>query len=808
MFFGLGAWATPGPKQLQYLQGALVGFLKRVLRLTKHHVPAERVLMLAHTAEVRARLAIERLLYAQRLFRTGPAFLHHLIHQELACSDKSWLNGLRADLDWMENVNPGSLPQGWSQDMTTLFEWWQEPQTCWVRLVKKTWKLHLAQNAIIVDAKSLHAGIFHNLREAGATFTTAQDDFLDWEERHDCFCGKIFATRRGLLAHQRKAHALFSVERQFLQGCTCLHCGKFMWSTQRLQQHLAYIPKALGFNPCFYALQTQARQVPYEKEDVGATAAYAGLHRRECLQTAGPAINPCPVWETHRIQTLAELDECKQKLQIPHQPPDPVGEGEKIGEELSKATLCWFRQFYPNGPTEDEKALLVDAWVEVLCKRSFETEDDLDPWLEWVFLLWGEHWMPDLTDTLEDGVAEIDIDHIFADFASQLERYRNLARRAHLEHRLQLCVPPMPSAHRAPPEAGRTKHPKSNSKVVQKVPRSFADQTEWQQRVRAMHFLDLPPTRLCPMILVPSGEEAFLVVHLFSGRRRHQDVHAYLHEFGAERNLKLVVLSLDTAVSTDFGDLSLGSDSWQQLMRIYAAGAVSATLLGSPCETFSEARFTLPESLPTGGAPWPRPLRSAERLLGLDGLTARELKQCHLGGNFYQQGALVLSHHMQSGGVLVSEHPAKPTDAQRPSIWSSAIIEVLLRHPDAKLTHVNQYQWGASVVKPTGLLHYHMPNFRKDLYQHADLYASKPKDVAIGRDPSGQFRTSRHKEYPPRFCKGLAFSIVQALTAAKRKQEVSCIGNLPESLMKWIHGAARASTVMYRNTWLPDYQGT
>ena len=97
-------------------------------------------------------------------------------------------------------------------------------------------------------------------------------------------------------------------------------------------------------------------------------------------------------------------------------------------------------------------------------------------------------------------------------------------------------------------------------------------------------------------------------------------MHAYLHEFGAERNLKLVVLSLDTAVSTDFGDLSLGSDSWQQLMRIYAAGAVSATLLGSPCETFSEARFTLPESLPPGGAPWPRPLRSAERLLGLEGL--------------------------------------------------------------------------------------------------------------------------------------------------------------------------------------------
>ena len=157
MFFGLGAWATPGPKQLQYIQGALVGLLKRVLRLAKCRVPAERVLMMAHTADVRARLAVERLLYAQRLFRTGPAFLHHLLHQEFACSDRSWLHGLRADLDWLESVNPGCLPEGWRNDMTSLFDWWQEPHMGWVRLVKKTWKLHLAQNAIIVDAKYLHA---------------------------------------------------------------------------------------------------------------------------------------------------------------------------------------------------------------------------------------------------------------------------------------------------------------------------------------------------------------------------------------------------------------------------------------------------------------------------------------------------------------------------------------------------------------------------------------------------------------------------------------------------------------------------
>ena len=101
--------------------------------------------------------------------------------------------------------------------------------------------------------------------------------------RFDCFCGCVLSTKRGLLAHQRKAHALFSAEHQFLQGCTCLHCGKYLWSTQRLQQHLAYIPKTLGYNPCFHALQSQARQVPYCKVDDGCNASFAGLHRRECL---------------------------------------------------------------------------------------------------------------------------------------------------------------------------------------------------------------------------------------------------------------------------------------------------------------------------------------------------------------------------------------------------------------------------------------------------------------------------------------------------------------------------------------------
>ena len=132
-----------------------------------------------------------------------------------------------------------------------------------------SWNLHLTQNAIMTDAKRLHGEVFRTLKFAGATFLRVG---VDLEDVYTCVCGRSFDTNRGLLAHQRRAHQIFSLERPFLQGCTCLHCGKFLWSTQRLQQHLAYIPKGLGYNPCYYALVEQGRQVRMLASDLSSMA--------------------------------------------------------------------------------------------------------------------------------------------------------------------------------------------------------------------------------------------------------------------------------------------------------------------------------------------------------------------------------------------------------------------------------------------------------------------------------------------------------------------------------------------------------
>jgi len=232
---------------------------------------------------------------------------------------------------------------------------------------------------------------------------------------------------------------------------------------------------------------------------------------------------------------------------------------------------------------------------------------------------------------------------------------------------------------------GRPKHPKTNSKTQQVVGRAFEEQSSWQRRVRSLSFLDLPCEQRVPKLQLPDGSHAFLVIHLFSGRRRANDVHAYLHELGAQQGLQVIVLSMDTAVSYEFRNLALNAASWKMLLQLYHAGVVAATKVGSPCETFSEARFHSQPADEDGSArPGPRPLRSADTLFGLEGLSMRELKQCHMGGFFFQQAALALSLHMAYGGCYVSEHPAQPRDPSRPSVWTSALIEVLRQHPDVR----------------------------------------------------------------------------------------------------------------------------
>lgn len=72
----------------------------------------------AQVLDMRARLAFDSLLYAQRVFAVGigwPIFLQNAIHLEEDAVKDSWFAGLRADLHWMHEIGSTALPANWNE---------------------------------------------------------------------------------------------------------------------------------------------------------------------------------------------------------------------------------------------------------------------------------------------------------------------------------------------------------------------------------------------------------------------------------------------------------------------------------------------------------------------------------------------------------------------------------------------------------------------------------------------------------------------------------------------------------------------
>ena len=355
-----------------------------------------------------------------------------------------------------------------------------------------------------------------------------------------------------------------------------------------------------------------------------------------------------------------------------------------------------------------------------------------------------------------------------------------------------------------------TANVKERLSTKQQVPSTFLDQGHWHMTFREIQWRDLPREAYVPYIVEQNGKPCFIIAHLFSGRRRKEDFHWWLQHYATEYDIDLCILSLDTAISQSSGDLHRSAPSWRRLEQCYSLGLIAASLLGTPCETFSQARYTpAPADCQRR---WPRPLRSAEFLFGLPGLSIRELLQTQLGTGFALQGLEVICHHLARGGLVVSEHPAAPADLERPTIWRAGLTELLLRHPDVRLQTICQYEWGARSVKPTGLLGLRVPGLIGALRTAVIPHVRKPQQAAIGCDEAGAFRTALLKEYPPRLCQGLAWAFIKHLRAAQRGGRTRAVSReaiLMEAgeIFGWMAEVAEAGmTIRSDASFLPDHQ--
>ena len=672
LFFGAGAWRTPTLRQMHKLRSAWIRLLRRTMRLNPAdtHKSNLEVCLQAGEADLRAKLAYERLLYAQRFFAHAPSHIHHLAHVEYSCTPTSWLHGLQADLVWLHALVPDRVPQAWTVDFTEPIDYWQAGGAQWKSILKDAWKKHRHQEQIILEAKHFHQQIYTIWTKAGATFAPSPFEDSSRILAHTCSCGRSFTTAQGLATHRWQVHQYFSPEYQFLTEATCAHCLKFLWTTQRLRQHLAYMPRDGRPNECYTALSQRFDALPYGQ--VSFPRAVLGLDRKESLQAEGPLqLGPTK----HEIQVAAwteGLQRCREDLTIRHEPVNASKNEEQLRFLFTGLTKQWCHKWEATCCHTE----LGDKWLAAMSQLP----EEFHPWAEKIFISWGNNDLQDFIAQLVHGELESVLDDAFASVAYDLPRHDCMRRANWYAGRLEFASDPPPVRPHRPVQRG-TANPIERATTAQHVTRLYGEQEEWLSKLRDCKLDFHPPDAPTPLWTTPTPMPTFLIAHLFSGRRRQTDCHAQLNKYAERLRVRFVVLSLDTANSIFYGNLEHTSASWLQLQKLYEQGHIAASICGSPCETFTEARYMQPPPEVATPFRWPRPLRSWARLFGLDNLTHREMRQLRAGSAFFLQVIQVLSWHITKGGLFVAEHPAAPRDRSRPSIWTSPLVETFLAVP-------------------------------------------------------------------------------------------------------------------------------
>ena len=814
LYFGLGGIPTVGER----LMKQIVAFVSRVYRDILEQplwgeapMETEHFFMVNSLTHPRVRIARDRLLFAARLYRWGPTFVHEALqHETKVCKTASWLNSLQDDLDWMRATLQDQWPDNVECAVEGLIIHWQHGSLPWSTLVRKAHTKHLLQEKGMAQVFHWHRQIFDLLDKTGFKFSPdplREDDRISMGGKI-CHCGRVFTTGQGLQLHKAKAHGEFAPEHDFVTGATCTVCKRYFWSSQRLQQHLAYIPRGGrngAYNRCFAELARQGGD-PSQFTRVAIPDSSRGWNRRDSLPVEGPDWNP-PSAAHAEVQALQQQTE-KASLDLqtfgidtaPEEPFQAI-----FLEELTRMTRTWFDSFDSDTPSHIARGQLQDAWISALDNTTSEDAQELPRGHLLAFERWGQQALPDLMAEWMDGYAEDYADKAFADLLTGLDGYQELLRFRALEQRYHAAVykaeqTVQPKPHRVPknrqvPKAapGRTKTP---------IRSHFANQDAWIEGLRQIECVQHPDLRdTAPRLKTVAGKPHYIVVHLFSGRRRDTDFHAHLHRLFANFEAQLTVLSLDTAVSKQFGDLTVGSETWRHLVPLYEKGLVCATLVGAPCETWSEARHTEAPEDDASGKFWPRPLRSHDRPWGLQGLRNKEIRQLQQGSQLHLSSLWLCLQHLRSGGLFLSEHPWMPKRPERASSWRTPLMQLVCGLPRIKLWCIHQVNWGAPAVKPTGILTCRGEHLGKS-FSKWRLQKRPRVEAAIGKDGQGMFNTSKLKEYPNEFSLALAQCVADFVSTRQAGTPVDCESHL----LEWIQEAKRACEYLFREQWLPDYQ--
>ena len=250
-----------------------------------------------------------------------------------------------------------------------------------------------------------------------------------------------------------------------------------------------------------------------------------------------------------------------------------------------------------------------------------------------------------------------------------------------------------------------------------------------------------------PQVHVPRVLSERFVIHFFSGRRRKGDLQERLEALPTATGFLLHVLSVDLVYGKEADLLDAGHR--KRWLNIFASGVVLAFWAGPPCETWSTARHNALAHINV------RPVRSAVSPWGLMAMAVREARQVLVANLLMWLSllCLILQATWQHYGML--EHPQRPRQPERASIWRTALWKIIQQ---MGCLEVGIYQglYGARSAKPTCLSFTPARSWIPQVLDKHRTCESLPKEVSIGKNSEGSFWTSQLKEYPTALNSALA----------------------------------------------------
>ena len=142
----------------------------------------------------------------------------------------------------------------------------------------------------------------------------------------------------------------------------------------------------------------------------------------------------------------------------------------------------------------------------------------------------------------------------------------------------------------------------------------------------------------------------------------------------------------------------LNDAAWEEIFAEIRAGRYDFVWMGTPCTTFSRARYR---------RPGPPPLRAKDHIYGLpkSQLTQAQFKQVSEGNYFVIMSAkLAALCTGQSVGWAIENPEPYGSGSSPPTIFDFPEVKSLSESMGAQVTDFDQCMWGAETTKPTRIL--------------------------------------------------------------------------------------------------------